>query len=607
MVIRLKKATLGLSIILCLLFVSFRTDYEISVKASPKTWTVPGDFNSIQKAINNVNSSDTIFVRIGTYYENVVINKSIALVGEDRDQTIIDGSGSENVILIKTISVSVKNFTIRRSGAQQPYSGIFVDRSRGNTIGNNKIIDNYRGISLVSSYSNVIYGNNVSANSDGIYLYSSSNNTFSDNIIHSNNYDGIYVDYFSSNNTFFRNVILSNPYDGISLFSSNYNVIVGNTISASDYGISFFIGSSNNTIYHNNFNNRVKQVLIESTQVWDYSAEGNYWSDYPGGDMNGDGIGDGPYVIDKNNQDNYPLMGNFSDFDVATERKTHHVSIVSNSTISDFRFQIGTETGNKIIHFKAIIKSGLNGFSRVTFPRELMGDPYIVLVDSWEVAPTLLNISDKAKVSLYFTYFNGNNTIYIISSQSLHFYSELLALYLEQQASLNNLNATYYELLANYAKLQIDLYNMNQTLNDSSTRYLELQASFFVLNETFYGLLANYARLQTDLYDLSVALNSSSILYWELNGNLQTLNQTYYGLLANYNKLLGNYSSLLGSLGAMNASYQQHLSDDSGQLQNFRSLLYIFAATTAIFIITTLYLSKLHAGTRRRTAEHILG
>ena len=39
-----------------------------------------------------------------------------------------------------------------------------------------------------------------------------------------------------------------------------------------------------------------------------YPSGGNYWNDYNGTDNNGDGIGETPYIINEDNQDNYPLM-----------------------------------------------------------------------------------------------------------------------------------------------------------------------------------------------------------------------------------------------------------------------------------------------------------
>jgi parallel beta-helix repeat protein len=456
-------------------------------------------------------------VHKGVYYENIVANKSVSLVGEDKNLTVIDGNGTSSVIFILADNVRVENFTLRKSGIFPYDSGIRIERSRGNLISNNIISNNYDGISLFSSSSDaVISGNIISNNYGGITLIASSDAVISGNII-SNNYKYGGISLFSSSNNVISGNIISNNYGGISLSSSSNNVISGNTIALNGYcGISILY-SSNNIVYRNNFNNTV-QVQSDSINVWNYGFEGNYWSDYIGRDMNGDGIGDNPYIIDANNQDDHPLLGMFFEFEAVLKKNVYGVTIISNSTISDFKFEIGLETGNKIIRFNIIGEDNTTGFCRVMIPIELMNNTFVIFVDDEEISPVILDITNETYVYLYFTYNHTPQVISIISSKMQYLYNELLLRYAMQQVDLYNLNLTYSELLNRY-----------------------------------------------------------DILFF------------------NYTQLLNDYNEL-------NASYQKHLIHYNENVSNFQNLIYIFAALTAIFIITTVYLSKhVHANIQIRT------
>jgi len=112
---------------------------------------------------------------------------------------------------------------------------------------------------------------------------------------------------------------MTNNIYGVYLYDSSSNTIFENNITDNEHGI-YFYPSSNNTIYHNNFVDNSEQVHSESsTKTWDngYPSGGNYWSDYKerypdAQELDGSGIWDTPYVIDENNQDNYPLMESWS-------------------------------------------------------------------------------------------------------------------------------------------------------------------------------------------------------------------------------------------------------------------------------------------------------
>ena len=57
----------------------------------------PGNYTKIQDAIDNASDGDTVFVYNGTYYENVVINKSIDLIDIGTKLTRPD-SHSKNIV-----------------------------------------------------------------------------------------------------------------------------------------------------------------------------------------------------------------------------------------------------------------------------------------------------------------------------------------------------------------------------------------------------------------------------------------------------------------------------------------------------------------------------
>ena len=130
---------------------------------------------------------------------------------------------------------------------------------------------------------------------------------------------GMYI--WTKNNTITGNGVSDNIV-GILLSGSNESV-TRNYISNNQQGLFFGFNNkgdiipSDIVINHNDFENNIVQLngceckdynTTESPHSWDDGRQGNFWSDYNGTDVNGDGVGDTRYVIDVLNQDRYPLM-----------------------------------------------------------------------------------------------------------------------------------------------------------------------------------------------------------------------------------------------------------------------------------------------------------
>jgi len=210
------------------------------------------------------------------------------------------------------------NTISRNNIANSTASAVVLPYSSYNSISRNNITNNgWCGVELEwSSNSNTLCGNNITNNYwCGVDLLYSSDNRISGNNI-ANNKFGIWLEYSSGNIIVGNNIMANNRY-GIYLYYSSNNSISGNNITNNWRGIYLHHSSNYNNIYHNNFINNTQQVSIYESydNVWDdgYPSGGNYWSDYTGQDLNGDGIGDVPYIIDENNRDRYPLMSPWVD------------------------------------------------------------------------------------------------------------------------------------------------------------------------------------------------------------------------------------------------------------------------------------------------------
>ena len=216
---------------------------------------------------------------------------------------------------IQALKDSNNNTLTENTVSNNNYYGIFLYSSSDNTLAENTVSNNkYYGIFLLSSSDNILTGNTASDNAfGGIYLYSySENNILKGNTVSNNKYYGIYLYYYSENNILKGNTVSNNNYYGIYLLSSSDNILAENTISNNPTGI-YYYDSNFNQIYNNNFIDNTTQArdaesAPDSTNEFDQDPPigGNYWSDYTGTDVDGDGFGDDPYEFDSGGKDNFP-------------------------------------------------------------------------------------------------------------------------------------------------------------------------------------------------------------------------------------------------------------------------------------------------------------
>jgi parallel beta-helix repeat protein len=244
-----------------------------------------GNYTRIQDAVNDSHEGDTVFVfdDSSPYYESLIINKSITLMGENKDTTIIDGTGStsEKMIEVTASEVTITELCIQHGQSNLSGVTVYIDHGDRCSITHNILrYNSYTALYVTYATYADISNNTFLNNSIGLILYEGGNHTVQNNMFIRNNMSMcsllshwntirgntiLYSDQavlieMSHYNVFSENFLDDNEYGFVSMASCK-NTYYRNELSNNEYGILLMV-SQQNTINENNFINNTGQAFI---------------------------------------------------------------------------------------------------------------------------------------------------------------------------------------------------------------------------------------------------------------------------------------------------------------------------------------------------------
>jgi parallel beta-helix repeat protein len=188
-------------------------------------------FATIGAAVSAAAAGDTIKVSSGTYKEDVVITKTLFLIGADEGTTIIDATGKANGIFVNGMSaapnpgiaeVGISGFTVKNAN----FEGILVANATTTTIWGNHVTTNNKSLVISSTLDcpglPMFETNEDDDCGEGIHLMGVDHSTVADNQVDQNSGGILLTDETGPNhdNIISGNTVVNNPYDcGITLAS----------------------------------------------------------------------------------------------------------------------------------------------------------------------------------------------------------------------------------------------------------------------------------------------------------------------------------------------------------------------------------------------------
>ena len=174
--------------------------------------------------------------------------------------------------------------------------GIFVTTSKRNTFRNNRFRDLRFAIHYMYTNDSSLSGNVSTGNHVGFAIMYSHHLTVRGNLSDGDRDRGFLFNYANSSQID-GNRVRGGAEKCVFIYNASKNRFRGNRFEGCGIGIHFTAGSERNEIADNAFIGNRTQVKYVGTRniEWSAGGRGNYWSDNPAFDLDGDGIADRAY------------------------------------------------------------------------------------------------------------------------------------------------------------------------------------------------------------------------------------------------------------------------------------------------------------------------
>ncbi len=172
--------------------------------------------------------------------------------------------------------------------------GIFANASRNNVFRNNLMRDLRFAVHYMYTNNSELVGNVSLGNHLGFAVMFSNRITVHDNLSLSDRDHGLMLN-FANNADVRGNLVRGGTTEKCTfIYNAHRNLIYGNRFEGCEIGIHFTAGSERNALTGNAFVGNQTQVKYVGTRdvEWSFEGRGNYWSDHPAFDLDGDGIAD---------------------------------------------------------------------------------------------------------------------------------------------------------------------------------------------------------------------------------------------------------------------------------------------------------------------------